>query len=120
MFKLTEFSSEVIKNILQIPKGRVATYGQIAKLSGKEHAARAVSWILHSCSRKYKLPWHRVLNSQGKISFDKMATNYLLQKRRLQSEGLAFLNEDQILLSKYQWKKGIEPANKGRLKKNKS
>lgn len=98
-----EFFKRVINNIKNIPHGSVATYGQIAQLSGKPQGARGVSWILHSSSRKYKLPWHRVINSQGKISFDKMSSNYLLQKKRLQREGIEFNFNEKIHLKKYQW-----------------
>lgn len=64
----TPFSKAVIKMVSKIPKGKVATYGQIAKISGNAGGSRGVAWILHACSKKYKLPWQRVINSQGKIS----------------------------------------------------
>ncbi len=101
---LSEFAATVIKTIKKIPAGKVATYRQIAELSGKPHAARGVSWILHSCSTRYKLPWHRVLNSQGKISFEKNTFNYRQQKKRLEKEGIVFTGES-LSLPKYQWKK---------------
>ncbi len=97
------FSANVIKYIKKIPKGKVATYGQIAVMAGKPQGARGVSWILHSSSRKYKLPWHRVINSQGKISFDKKSSNYSLQKRRLKQEGVVFDDLGRVDLSKYRW-----------------
>lgn len=105
MTKPTELTLEVIKTIHKIPKGKVATYGQIAQLAGRPNAIRAVVWILHSCSKKYKLPWHRVLNSKGKIAFDKRASNYRKQKRLLEREGVIFGDNDQLSLPKYQWKK---------------
>jgi methylated-DNA-protein-cysteine methyltransferase related protein len=101
---LSEFAATVIKTIKAIPSGKVATYSQIAELSGKPHAARGVSWILHSCSTRYKLPWHRVLNAQGKISFEKNSFNYRRQKKRLENEGIVFRGEI-LSLPKYQWKK---------------
>ncbi|MHA1457965.1 MAG: MGMT family protein [Promethearchaeota archaeon] len=63
----SEFTQEVIKIIKNIPKGKVLTYGMIAKLAGNPRAARQVSWILHSSSKKYDLPWHRVINSKVKF-----------------------------------------------------
>lgn len=105
MKKPTDFSLKVIKAIKSIPKGRVATYGQIARIAGKEHAARGVSWILHSCSKSYKLPWQRVLNSKGEISFPKLTLNYVRQKNLLKSEGVVFTEGDKINMTKFQWGK---------------
>lgn len=113
----SEFTTTVIETIKKIPRGKVATYRQIAQLSGKPHAARGVSWILHSCSTRYRLPWHRVLNSQGKISFEKRSFNYRRQKKRLESEGIIFIGES-LSLAKYQWKKKAT-LKKVSLKKNK-
>ena len=102
---ISEFSAKVIGVILKIPKGKVATYGQIAGLAGKPHAARGVAWILHSCSTTHGLPWHRVLGSTGKISFPVRASNHREQKRRLEAEGIRFSGAGRIEMSKYQWKK---------------
>lgn len=101
----SEFTQAVVKMILKIPKGKVATYKQIAELVGRPGAVRGVAWILHSSSRKYKLPWHRVLNAKGKIAFDKRATNYRKQRLLLQQEGVEFKSADELSLPKYQWKK---------------
>lgn len=101
---ISKFTQKVMQQIRLIPIGKVATYKQIAELSGKPQASRGVSWILHSCSTTYKLPWHRVLNSQGKISFDKATHNYRKQKSLLKSEGVSFDGE-QLNMAKYQWKK---------------
>lgn len=101
---ISEFTKKVMQQIRLIPVGKVATYKQIAELSGKPQASRGVSWILHSCSTTYKLPWHRVLNSQGKISFDRSTHNYRKQKSLLKSEGVIFDGE-QLNMKKYQRKK---------------
>jgi len=69
MAELSDFSKKVMTLIKQIPKGRVATYGQIAKLAGKSQGSRGVAWILNSSSVAHELSWHRVLNSKGMISF---------------------------------------------------
>lgn len=101
---ISEFTQKVMQQIYLIPAGKVATYKQIAELAGKPQASRGVSWILHSCSTIYKLPWHRVLNSQGKISFDRTTHNYRKQKSLLKKEGVVFDGE-QLNMAKYQWKK---------------
>ena len=91
----SEFTRRVIAIIQNIPKGMVSTYGTIALLAGKPNGARQVSWILHSSSKKYNLPWHRVVNAKGKISLIEPQA-YEHQKRLLQSEGIIFTTEDVI------------------------
>lgn len=103
--QVSEFTQKVLKLISAIPKGKVATYKQIAQLAGKPQGSRGVSWILHSCSAIYKLPWHRVVNSQGKISFDRKSHNFRQQKRKLESEGVFLSPDGKLDLSQFQWKK---------------
>ena len=98
----TDLSLKIIKAIKSIPKGKVASYGQIARLAGNPRAARQVSWVLHSCSKKEKLPWHRVVNSKGRISLP-LENGYFRQKRLLQKESVAFDHYDNIDLSKFQF-----------------
>jgi len=82
------FTEKVIKVIQKIPRGRVATYQQVAGLAGKLHASRGVAWILNSSSKKYKLPWQRVINSKGRISFKPGTHHFMMQKRLLTKEGV--------------------------------
>jgi methylated-DNA-protein-cysteine methyltransferase-like protein len=103
--KMSDFTVKVISLVKQIPRGKVATYGQIARLAGKPHGARGVGWILHSCTETHGLPWQRVLNSQGKISFPVRSKLCGEQRRRLKAEGVCFLTSASIDLEKYQWKK---------------
>lgn len=100
-----KFSQAVIAAIKKIPKGKVATYGQIAKIAGKPQGSRGVAWILNSCSKSHALPWHRVINSQGKISFPSKSKNYVMQKKLLKQEGIEFSVGDRIRLSEYLWSK---------------
>ncbi|WP_197718056.1 MGMT family protein [Legionella cherrii] len=65
----TEFSKEVLRLIRSIPRGKVVTYGDIARLAGHPRGARGVGWLLHSCTQSHNLPWQRVLKSGGKLSF---------------------------------------------------
>ena len=99
---LTPFTEHVIDIIKEIPKGKVATYGQIATLAGSPRAARQVVRILHSSSKKHKLPWHRVINSQGKISL-LPNQGYEIQKALLIKEKVKFTLTDHVDLKKYQW-----------------
>jgi methylated-DNA-protein-cysteine methyltransferase-like protein len=100
----TEFTKKVISLIKKIPKGKVATYGQIAKLAGKPLGARGVVWILHSSSSKQDLPWHRVINSKGRISFPTMSEHWARQKTLLKKEGVEFGDGESLDLKSYQWK----------------
>ena len=97
------FHETVISIIKKVPEGKVATYGQIAFLAGSSGAARQVSWILHSCSKKENLPWHRVINSRGSISL-KHGYGYELQKTLLENEKIIFDEKDFIDLNLYLWK----------------
>jgi methylated-DNA-protein-cysteine methyltransferase-like protein len=94
------FHQRVIKVIKNIPEGFVATYGQIARRAGNPGAARQVSYILHSSSKKENLPWHRVVNSKGGISL-RPGHGYELQKQLLQDEGVEFDENDHIDLKRY-------------------
>ena len=102
---VSEFTKKVISNIKKIPSGKVATYKQIAELAGKPQGSRGVAWILHTCSTPYKLPWHRVLNSKGRISFERASYNYRKQKRLLEAEGVKFQVGDQLNMKTFQWNK---------------
>jgi methylated-DNA-protein-cysteine methyltransferase-like protein len=100
----TEFSTQVIQLIRSIPEGKVATYGQIAQLAGKPQGSRGVAWLLNSSSNAHKLPWYRVLNSKGRISFPPGSASYKKQKGLLQAEGVVFV-DGQIDLKKFGWKR---------------
>jgi methylated-DNA-protein-cysteine methyltransferase-like protein len=100
--KNNSFSERVKKVIKQIPSGKVATYGQIAFLAGNPRGARQVSWILHSCSKKDTLPWHRIINSKGRISLP-VNQGYNIQKVLLEKEGIDFDEDGSINLDLYLW-----------------
>ncbi|MHA1254651.1 MAG: MGMT family protein [Promethearchaeota archaeon] len=96
------FTERLKALIKQIPIGKVATYGQIALYAGNPRASRQVAWVLHSSSRKDNLPWHRVINSKGRISLPK-GRGYELQKKLLENEGVVFDEDDFIDLDEYIW-----------------
>lgn len=98
----SDFTQDVIKIIKNIPSGKVLTYGRIAKLAGNPQAARQVSWLLHSSTKKYSLPWHRVINSLGKISM-KSFDDREYQKLLLEKEGVVFRDDYKIDLKEYLW-----------------
>lgn len=98
MESFTERAIHVIKNI---PEGKVMTYGQIAKVAGSPRGARQVVRILHSMSKKYQLPWHRVINAKGEIAI-KEDESFHEQLLALQSEGIEVMDNRFINLKKYQ------------------
>jgi methylated-DNA-protein-cysteine methyltransferase-like protein len=75
-----------------IPRGHVLTYGEVARLAGMSRAARRVSMAMRRAPRGMKLPWHRVINAQGKISFPTDSSGYQRQKELLEQEGVVFMN----------------------------
>ena len=97
------FSERIVKVIKKIPKGKVASYGQIADLAGNKKAARQVVRILHTLSAREKLPWHRVIGGKGTISL-KPGQGYEIQRAMLLEEGIFFDDHDRIDLNRYGWK----------------
>ncbi len=81
----------VWKVVSEIPSGHVLTYGEVARLAGLPRAARRVSQALRRAPGDMKLPWHRVINSQGKISFPEDSSGWKRQKAKLEDEGVVFL-----------------------------
>jgi methylated-DNA-protein-cysteine methyltransferase-like protein len=100
------FIERVIKAIKSVPRGKVATYGLLALVAGNPRGSRQVAWALHSVTEKEKLPWHRVINRQGKISLPKSA-GYEMQKELLIEEGVTFDPEDRIDLDRFLWKPAV-------------
>lgn len=98
----TVFTHRVREIIRQIPRGKVTTYGIIAAGAGSNNGARQVARILHSSSTKYDLPWHRVINKQGRISLAP-GNGYELQRQLLQDEGVTFDQTDSIDLHHFLW-----------------
>ena len=99
---MEELSARMAALIRAIPRGRVATYGQIAVLAGAPGAARRVAWLLHSSSRKQRLPWHRVIGSSGRISLP-AGGGRELQRSLLEAEGVRF-DGDRVDFKRHLWK----------------
>ncbi|MDT0634943.1 MGMT family protein [Spectribacter hydrogenooxidans] len=93
--------------VRRVPAGRVATYGQIAKLAGLPGQARLVGYALHNCPAD--VPWHRIVNARGRISLPADSTAGLAQHRRLSEEGIAMIG-GRIDLPRYRWEPPSEVA----------
>lgn len=92
--------TRIYATVRQVPRGRVATYGQIARVAGLGQRARLVGYALHRCPRN--VPWQRVINAQGRISLPSGSTSALRQRRLLMEEGVVFLGP-RVDLKRYGW-----------------
>lgn len=89
---------EVVKGI---PKGRVATYGQVALLAGNPHWSRVVGYALHNNPDPKTIPCHRVVNREGKVAKSFVFGGGNVQRELLEKEGIVFEKDDRIDLIKY-------------------
>ena len=83
-----------------IPPGRVATYGQVARLAGLPGYARYVGTVLKNLPRGSRLPWHRVVNARGCLSFPRHGSKHRRQQKLLEAEGILF-KDGRLSLSQY-------------------
>jgi len=90
--------------VRRIPRGRVATYGQVAELAGLEGRARQVGYALHSLPPNSGLPWHRVINARGEISARSGSDWGELQRLLLEGERIMFDRQGRISLERFRWK----------------
>ena len=89
---------EILSAVEEIPEGKVATYGQIARLIGRDKNARLVGNILSRAEDYGDYPCHRVVNHSGRL-----AQNFPKQKNRLLAEGVSFKNDSCVDLRKHRW-----------------
>lgn len=90
--------------VRRIPRGRVATYGQIARLAGLGRRARLVGYAMSALPSGTRIPWHRVINSQGAISARTgNPTGAFNQRLLLEAEGVKFDSRGRVSLERYGW-----------------
>ena len=98
-----ELARQILEVIARIPYGKVASYGQVAKMAGLPKHARLVGYVLKNLDDDVKIPWFRVINSQGKISLSKLnEKGENIQKLKLLDEGIDILN-DKVNMKVYTW-----------------
>src|SRR5213078_2519869 len=90
--------------VRRIPRGRVATYGQIAELAGLQGHARQVGYALHALPSGSGIPWHRVVNSFGEVSRRSDSDSDELQAELLRAEGVVFDTRGRIDLRRFRWR----------------
>ena len=98
--------------VRRIPRGRVATYGQVARLANLAGHARLVGYALSALEERSRVPWHRVVNARGRISPRRdEGPEPVLQRLRLEREGVVFDSRGEIRLDLFRWRP--RPATAG-------
>ncbi len=102
-----ELARQILQVVALIPYGKVASYGQIAKMAGLPKHARLVGYVLKHLDSEAEIPWHRVINSLGKISLSKLDDQgENIQRVKLLAEGVMVIG-DKINLKQYQWNNSL-------------
>jgi methylated-DNA-protein-cysteine methyltransferase related protein len=101
------FTARAVAVIRSIPRGKVASYGQVAGNAGSPLAARQVVRVLHTLSRVERLPWHRVISGRGTISLPRGA-GFEQQKALLEAEGIAVSKDGRVDVARHRWKPRLQ------------
>jgi methylated-DNA-protein-cysteine methyltransferase-like protein len=102
-----ELHEKIRQTISRVPQGSVATYGQIAAEAGVPRRARLVGQVLKRLPAGSGVPWHRIINAQGAISFTEGSEAWLRQKGRLEEEGVVFRN-GHVNLEEFRWRPSLD------------
>ena len=94
---------KIYQVVRKIPKGKVATYGQVALLAGNPHWSQVVGYALHVNPEPGVIPCHRVVNRFGKVSEGFAFGGKDIQRQMLEQEGIEFLPDGRIDMKKYLW-----------------
>ncbi len=101
---VSETYRDIYRVVSQIPRGRVATYGQVARLAGRPGQARLVGYALSALNDR-SVPWQRVVNARGEISLRSGGSQGECEQRlRLESEGVEFAPDGRIPLERHLWR----------------
>lgn len=95
--------------VRELPRGKVASYAQIAVAAGLPGRARLVGRALADAGASPTLPWHRVINAQGRIALPQFSAAHVEQKSRLIAEGVTFSN-GRVSFARHGWKRGMAPV----------
>ena len=102
-----ELHEKIRQTIIRVPSGCVATYGQIAAEAGAPRRARLVGQVLKKLPSDSGVPWYRIINAQGLISFPEGSEAWRLQKSYLEEEGIVF-SMGRVDLDKYRWRPSLD------------
>lgn len=100
----SRLNARVYALVRAIPPGKVLTYGTVARLIGVERGARAVGWALYAAPPDGSVPWQRVINAHGYISNNSSPEAPIVQRERLEAEGVAFAADGRVDLDVYLWR----------------
>ncbi len=103
----SETYKKIWRTVSRIPYGCVASYGQIARLAGSAGGARTVGYALNRLGGDSEVPWHRVINARGRLSFPADSDAYAQQADRLATEGVELV-AGQIDLEQYGWRPSLD------------
>ena len=96
--------------VRRVPRGRVATYGQVASEAGLPGRARQVGYAMAACPDDDRIPWHRVINARGEISRRAGGRSFeRIQRVLLEAEGVVFDARDRVDLDRFGWDPGERP-----------
>ena len=96
------WAERILKAVRSIPRGRVCTYGDVADVAGLPRRARLVGTVLRQTPASRDLPWYRVINASGRISFPVGSDAYQRQRSRLEAEGVDFVG-GRVDLRRHGW-----------------
>ena len=96
------YQAKVYEIVHKIPSGKVMTYGQIAEILGDGYTPRTIGYVMHHADTE-KVPWQRVINSQGACSTGRMTLPVNLQQKMLEDEGVEFSKKGRCDLNIYRW-----------------
>jgi methylated-DNA-protein-cysteine methyltransferase-like protein len=100
---------------MRIPRGRVATYGQVATEAGLPHAPRVAGYALHALEPGTPVPWHRVVAAGGRLSLGRMdPSGALTQRLRLENEGVRFDARGCVDMERCQWRPRVRGSTRAR------
>lgn len=97
------FKDKIYRLVARIPRGKIATYGQLARLAGGPTRAREVGYAMAALRPGTRLPWQRVINAKGEVSRRRRPGAELTQRMMLVREGLVFDARGRVSLERYQW-----------------
>lgn len=100
---MSDLYERIYAVVRRIPRGRVTTYGRVARLAGMAGHARQVGYALHALPERTRVPWHRVVNHLGAISKRSVPGIEALQRVILEDEGVAFDARGRIPLNRFLW-----------------
>jgi len=114
VYRMPGTYKHIYKVVKRIPRGRVATYGQIAELAGMPKQPRQIGYALSALEDDASVPWHRVINAKGQISQRSFISGCESNQRKLlEAEGVVFDDQERVDLKQYRWKpRAVRAKNK--------